>query len=111
MPEEFTGETILVLGSFFKDMVHHIHGYISVGPFACLPTRIVESLLTPESKVVDNKRLGFLANLEQLQQFNTLPFISIECDGNPFPQIIESRIEAFCLQVERVYQQIEKASS
>jgi hypothetical protein len=33
----------------------------------------------------------------------TLPFLSIESDGNPFPQIIEARIEAFCLQVERLY--------
>lgn len=103
VPEEFTGETILVIGSFFKDIVQHIHGYISVGPFACLPTRIVESILTPEAKISGNERLKFLDNLDALAQFNTLPFISIECDGNPFPQIIESRIEAFCLQVERVF--------
>lgn len=103
VPEEFTGETILVIGSFFKDIIKHVHGVISVGPFACLPTRIVESILTPESKAVGNQRINFLPNAESLRKFNTLPFISIECDGNPFPQIIESRIEAFCLQVERVY--------
>jgi predicted CoA-substrate-specific enzyme activase len=105
VPEEFVGETILGIGAFFKDIIKHVHGFISVGPFACLPTRIIESILTPESKALGNKRLHFLDNFKQLESFNTLPFISIECDGNPFPQVIESRIEAFCLQVERVKQQ------
>lgn len=102
LPIEFTGESILVVGSFFKDIIHHVHGMISVGPFACLPTRIVESILSQESRIADNERLDFLPNRKDLEKFKTLPFISIECDGNPFPQIVESRLEAFCLQVERV---------
>ena len=39
---EFTGESMLVVGSFFKDILHSIHGAISIGPFACMPTRITE---------------------------------------------------------------------
>jgi len=97
----FGGETILVVGRFFKDMFKDFHGMISIGPFACLPTRIIEAILTPESRIKGNGRLAGLPGLERLQSATNLPFLSIESDGNPFPQIIEARIEAFCLQVER----------
>ncbi len=102
--KEFTGESILVIGAFFSNILDHIDGMISVGPFACLPTRVVESVLTPESKVKNNKRLESLENYNDLKEFTSLPFLTIECDGNPFPQIIEARIEAFCLQVEKVHE-------
>ncbi len=98
-----TGEAILVVGAFFKEILKTVHGVISIGPFSCLPTRVIESILSQESRVAGNSRLDFLENLNELQRFDTLPFFSLECDGNPFPQIIESRIEAFSLQVERLY--------
>jgi hypothetical protein len=101
--QSFGGETILVVGRFFKDILKHFHGMISIGPFACLPTRIIEAILTPESRVQGNRRLEGLPDGERLKAVTSLPFLSIECDGNPFPQIIEAQIEAFCLQVERVY--------
>ena len=31
-----------------------------------------------------------------------LPFLAIETDGRPFPQLIEARIEAFTLQAQRL---------
>lgn len=99
----FGGETILVVGSFFKHVPEHFHGMVNIGPFACLPTRVCEAILTPESQVRGNRHLDALPHAESLQQFATLPFLSIESDGNPFPQIIEARIEAFCLQVERMH--------
>ncbi|MFP4681299.1 MAG: hypothetical protein ACLFQB_12560, partial [Chitinispirillaceae bacterium] len=40
------------------------------------------------------------------ENIKTLPFLTIESDGNPFPAILESRIEAFCLQVERLHQKL-----
>jgi hypothetical protein len=76
---------------------------ISIGPFACLPTRVIESILTPESKIKDNRRLDDVPDCQRLQSLVSLPFLSIECDGNPFPQIIEAQLEAFCLQVERLH--------
>ena len=94
---------ILVLGAFFKDIVRHVHGVISIGPFACLPSRIIESILTKESAAAGNRRLESLENAEELMAFDKLPFLSIESDGNPFPQIITSKMEAFCLQVERLH--------
>ena len=101
---QMTGEEILVIGSFFKEIARHTHGVVSIGPFACLPTRVCESILNIESEVHNNSRIGHLCNAKDLQQHHTLPFLSIEADGNPFPQIVESRIEAFSIQVERLYQ-------
>ena len=98
-----TGEEILVIGSFFKEVARHTHGVISIGPFACLPTRVCEAILNIESEVHDNPRIAHLKNADQLKTHHTLPFLSIEADGNPFPQIVEARIEAFSLQVERLY--------
>jgi predicted CoA-substrate-specific enzyme activase len=100
----FGGETILVIGRFFKDMMKDFHGMVSIGPFACLPTRIIEAILTPESKIKGNGRIEGLPGMEHLKAATSLPFLSIESDGNPFPQIIEAQMEAFCLQVERLFQ-------
>ena len=98
-----TGESIVITGAFFHEVANLVHGAISIGPFACLPTRLTESILSQESKVAGNKRLSDLENIDELQKYHTLPFLSIEADGNPFPQIVEARIEAFSLQVERLH--------
>ena len=37
-----------------------------------------------------------------LEQYPNLPFLSIETDGNIFPQMVEIKLEAFSLQVERL---------
>lgn len=97
-----TGEAIVVIGTFFREMVKDVDGMISIGPFACMPTRVIEAILGRESKVAGNKRLDSLEDIDNLRKFHTLPFLSIEADGNPFPQIVEARIEAFALQVERL---------
>ncbi|MBW2992594.1 hypothetical protein KY345_05240, partial [Candidatus Woesearchaeota archaeon] len=102
----FTSEVILVIGAFFNEVAHKVHGVISIGPFGCMPTRVTESILNHECIIKGNKRLGFLS--DDVKKFHTLPFLSIECDGNPFPQIVESRIEAFSLQVERVYDHLNR---
>lgn len=98
-----TSEAILVIGNFFNDIGKHIHGLVSIGPFGCMPTRVTESILVPESKIDENVKINDHENIDLLKKFDTLPFLSIESDGNPFPQIVEARIEAFGLQVERVY--------
>lgn len=102
-----TGEEILVIGSFFKEVAKHVHGVISIGPFACLPTRVCEAILNIESNVQDNSRIAHLDNSTELQKFHTLPFLTVEADGNPFPQIVEARIEAFSLQADRMYQEMD----
>ena len=108
----FTGEAIIVVGAFFKEIIRKIHGMISIGPFACMATRVTEAVLSAEAC------MGTLENLEKESarlkpratvDCKDLPFLSIESDGNPFPQIIEARIDAFCLQVERLHEKIQAA--
>jgi predicted nucleotide-binding protein (sugar kinase/HSP70/actin superfamily) len=105
-----TGEAILVAGVFFKDILHSTHGAIQIGPFACMPTRVTEAVLSAEATVDNKKALDkrVTGSDHVHQNVNTLPFLSIESDGNPFPAILESRIEAFCLQVERLHERLKK---
>jgi predicted CoA-substrate-specific enzyme activase len=101
----FTGEAIVVVGAFFKDIVNHVQGVISIGPFACMPTRVIEAVLSAESTVENKRSLDQKNSRHQAMPAlaGNLPFLSVESDGNPFPQIIEARIEAFCLQVDRLH--------
>ncbi len=103
-----TGEAILVAGSFFRDILHSTHGAIQIGPFACMPTRVVEGVLSAEATVENKKLLDkkIIGNGHINEAIKTLPFLTIESDGNPFPQVLESRIEAFCLQVERLHKKV-----
>lgn len=78
-----TGEPIIVIGAALQNTLRSVHGAISIGPFACLPSRVTEAILSREM-------------LER-----NLPFLSIEADGNSFPQVVEAKLEAFCLQVKR----------
>lgn len=103
---ELAGETVLTLGSMFKDVLHEHHGMISAGPFGCMPSKIVESILTNETLVRESPVVDQLPNADEIQRFETLPFLSVECDGNPFPPLIESRIEAFALQVDTLHRSL-----
>jgi hypothetical protein len=38
-------------------------------------------------------------------------FLTIECDGMGFPQIVESRLETFLVQIERAGLNMEKAGA
>lgn len=84
----------------------HAQGLVSIGPFACMPTRIIESMIssdtTSKTKRALDKGLGF-GSSKVPEEVLHLPFLSIESDGNPFPQIVDTRVEAFCLQVERLH--------
>lgn len=64
-------------------------------------TWIIESILTPESSTRDNPRINILPGAERLKSAPKLPFLSIEADGAPFPQVVQAQVEAFCLQVKR----------
>ncbi|MFA4885456.1 MAG: hypothetical protein WC601_06755, partial [Desulfotomaculaceae bacterium] len=43
-----------------------------------------------------------------MQRCPSLPFLAVETDGNPFPQVIEARLEIFCLQVKRLHDRIQE---
>jgi len=38
-----------------------------------------------------------------LSEMTDLPFLAVESDGSPFPQLITAKLEAFCLQAERLH--------
>ena len=101
-----TVESILTVGSAFHDILHPSCGIISIGPFGCMPSRVAEAVLNEKFTTSNKKRLlknGASSSLMNiLSKERKFPFIAIETDGNPFPQLIEARMEAFCLQAERL---------
>ncbi len=104
----FTGEVILFAGNYFKDIMHSIHGAISIGPFACMPTRVTEAVMAVESTMERKIELtGDRSPKGHSEDMFCLPFLSVEMDGNPLPQVLEARIEAFALQVERLHKKMQ----
>lgn len=100
---ELAGEAILTVGSGLRDILNHVSGVISIGPFGCMPSRVAEAILNTQmnidGKAVSDKieRQNYNAEIENL------PFLAIETDGNIFPQIIQSKIEIFVLQTQRMH--------
>lgn len=107
--KKYTGEQILVVGNFFKDILNTVHGAISIGPFACMPMKIVEAILTKESTMETKNTFDISLNKKifyDTKEIDNLPFLAIESDGNPYPQIVEAKIEAFCLQIDRLHKKL-----
>ena len=110
LPREFIGEAILTTGVAMTEIVNNACGIISIGPFGCMPSRICEAILnetmTDEGKGYISKGNKLVENV--LKEVSDLPFLSIESDGGPFPQIIEANFETFCLQADRLHERIMK---
>jgi predicted nucleotide-binding protein (sugar kinase/HSP70/actin superfamily) len=107
---QLTGEAILTISSALTEVGDSAHGVISIGPFGCMPCRIAESILT--YRLVDEKEHFSLkkgkfwaANKERLP----LPFLAIESDGNPFPQLVETRLESLLLSANRLKESLRGA--
>lgn len=104
---QLPGEAILTVGLAISEIIDQVSGVISIGPFGCMPSRIAEAIISQtlsghKPLVADNPALVNRV----LEKYPALPFLSIETDGNLFPQGIEARLEAFCIQVERLHKQI-----
>jgi predicted nucleotide-binding protein (sugar kinase/HSP70/actin superfamily) len=102
---DLTGEAILTIGSAIREIATSVCGVISIGPFGCMPSRLSESVLN-EAMHRDTKTAFHPQNTrirEVLTDFDELPFLSIESDGSPFPQIINAKLEAFCLRARRLH--------
>lgn len=104
------GEAILTVGSALTEIASHACGVISIGPFGCMPTRIAEAILIEnmnrEGKLATFPRDPDMAAL--LAHAEDLPFLSIESDGSPFPQIINAKLETFCLRALRLNESMQK---
>ena len=110
LPPEFIGEAILTTGVAMTEIVDNACGVISIGPFGCMPSRICEAILNEtmndEGKGYISKGNRYVENV--LKEVSDLPFLAIESDGGPFPQIIEANFETFCLQADRLHEKMMK---
>ena len=102
---KLVGEAILTIGSSLEEIASQACGVIAIGPFGCMPNRMSESIL---NRVMNgNDKLKTDPKNRKLKQLleNTenLPFLAIESDGSPFPQLINAKLETFCLRAERFH--------
>ncbi len=99
------GEAILTVGSSLTEIASRACGVIAIGPFGCMPNRLSEALLNEamnrEGKLATNPKNGRLRSV--LANIDDLPFLAIESDGSPFPQVIDAKLETFCLRAERLH--------
>ncbi len=99
------GEAILTVGSSLTEIASHTCGVIAIGPFGCMPNRLAEALLsesmTREGKLATDRNNHRLRSL--LNDIDDLPFLAVESDGSPFPQVITAKLESFCLRAERLH--------
>lgn len=99
-----TGEAILTVGAAIEEILDPVCGVIALGPFGCMPNRLAEAVLqqnftTRELAAISQERFEALpADIA-----GPLPFLALETDGAPFPQLLEARFEAFCLQALRLH--------
>lgn len=102
-----TGEAGLTVGSSIGEIVDQVCGVIAIGPFGCMPNRLSEALLTEamtrEGKLKANGNPRCRAALVDI---DNLPFLAIESDGSPFPQLIEAKLETFCLRARRLHRRL-----
>ncbi len=106
IPLEFKGEPGLTAGTALYQSLDKYCGIINVGPFGCMPTRITEAIAQPSMYVKD--KLDALRKIDSKYSVSTvfggnmkIPFLTLETDGNVYPQVIESRLETFALQCKR----------
>lgn len=100
------GEAILTVGAALTEVPEHYCGAVAIGPFGCMPNRIAEAILSREMNRAGKSALkgnGGRAG-RVLERFDHLPFLAVESDGSPFPQIVTARLETFLLQARRVHE-------
>jgi predicted nucleotide-binding protein (sugar kinase/HSP70/actin superfamily) len=109
------GDIGLTIAGGLKECLQESCGIISLGPFACLQTRMAEAILknnmTVAGKRAVTNRSVFGDELKDLPGDMPLPYLAIESDGNPYPQIIRAQLEVFGLQAKRVGEMMQKAKA
>jgi len=99
------GEAILTIAGPVTEVGKEFCGSIAIGPFGCMPNRLSESIL---NLVMDRGHLqgdGKDKAMDRVcSKMENLPFLAIESDGSPFPQVIEARLETFVLQSKRLHE-------
>ncbi len=110
---KLTGEAVLTIGGAISEVPRHYCGAIAIGPFGCMPNRLSEAILSREMgqgwHLTAARRRGAPQRL--MENIRELPFLAIESDGNPFPQIIAAKLEVFLSQAARLHKVMESRSS
>ncbi|MCX7805011.1 MAG: acyl-CoA dehydratase activase-related protein, partial [Planctomycetota bacterium] len=106
-----TGEAILTVGSAFRETLRRYSGAIALGPFGCMPNRIAEAVLSVTMSEKYKRRLHPRDKRmhEVLKDVPHIPFLAIETDGNPYPSVIRSNLEVFCLRARQAGEAMRKA--
>ena len=107
---DLTGEAVLTIGGSLSDIATHACGVIAIGPFGCMPNRLSEAIMH-ETMRRDKKLASKPVDSglkEVLSRVDDLPFLAIESDGSPFPQIIEAKFESFCLRAQRLHKKMNR---
>jgi predicted CoA-substrate-specific enzyme activase len=111
MDPRFLGEAVLTVGSAVREILRVVSGVISIGPFGCMPSRVAEAILSETmhaERLPETDHTG--RTVARLGGLGALPFLAIETDGAAFPQLVEARLEAFCLQAQRLHERLRHAS-
>jgi hypothetical protein len=100
------GEYDRIIGTMHRDALETYCGVVSIGPFGCMQLRFAEAVAHTQT-TVKAKRLAMEAAgrdpvVPGFQDDERIPFLSVESDGTPFPQLLQARFENFCLQAARV---------
>jgi predicted CoA-substrate-specific enzyme activase len=103
-----TGEAILTIGSSITEVGVNVCGVIAIGPFGCMPNRLSEAIIhkamNRKAKLSTDPKNHNLQTI--LSDIEDLPFLAIESDGSPFPQLIQAKLETFYLQALRLHQKM-----
>ena len=106
---QLCGEAVLTVGSSLAEIVHHACGVIAIGPFGCMPNRLSESILnetmTRTDKLAAESPDSPLRAI--ISDIRDLPFLAIESDGSPFPQMINAILETFLIRARRLHEAME----
>jgi len=109
---ELAGEAIITVGGPMAEVGVEFCGSIAIGPFGCMPNRLSESILnvTMDREHIRQFRHDKMSDMVTRNNTN-LPFLAIESDGNPFPQVIEARLETFIIQAQRLHGNMEQVTN
>jgi predicted CoA-substrate-specific enzyme activase len=106
--EKLVGETILTTGLALREILDEACGVISIGPFNCMPSRVSDAILNKEMTLEGKYKHGRIKRNGYPEELTTLPFLYVESDGNPYPQITQSKIEIFMLQADKVHRAMKR---
>jgi predicted nucleotide-binding protein (sugar kinase/HSP70/actin superfamily) len=103
------GEAVVTTGGPLAEVGTEFCGAIAIGPFGCMPNRLSESILNNKmgkEHILKHRHDDMTRTV--MEEVSHLPFLAVESDGNPFPQVIEARLETFMLQAFRLHEVMEK---